>query len=323
MLRSLPPRKVAKTLALITVNVPIVFFVFNRPELTRRVLARIGEVKPKQMFIICDGPREFSRDLDKVDAVKRIIAEGIKWPCDIQYQYSSINLGCRERIVTGLDWVFSAVESAIILEDDCLPDKSFFGFAEEMLERFRDDPRVFHIGGNNFVKKSFASKESYAFSRYGHIWGWATWRRAWRLYESNLESWKNPETRTVIMNKLCLSDERGYWGSIFERCADEPSMQTTWDYQWTYTCWKHQAFSIYPSTHLVENIGQGIEATHTIDFNALFARRSETISFPLLHPVEVSENTLLDREVFRAVFMSERRLYQKVLGWLGRWIQTI
>ena len=300
-------------------NVPVVFLVFNRPELTRRVLSRIRKAQPKQLIVVCDGHRDcLKADLEKVSSVRQVISEEINWSCSVRYEYSPVNLGCRERIVSGLNWAFSQIEEAIILEDDCLPDPSFFLFAEEMLKRFRHDPRVFHIGGSNFTREKHVMRHSYAFSRYGHIWGWATWRRAWKLYESDLTSWKKPSERNMLMSGFQLADERGYWGSIFDRCAAHPVAQTTWDYQWTYACWKHCGLAVYPSTHLVENIGQGLEATHTVDFNPLFARRSEPISLPLVHPSVVSGDARLDREVFRAVFMNERFVTDKIWRRLQR-----
>ena len=163
-------------------NTPIVFIVFNRPELTRRVFASIREARPSKLLVVCDGPRSGRPDdREKVAAVRQVIANGVDWPCDVRREYSESNLGCRERVVSGLNWVFALVEEAIVLEDDCLPDASFFAFAEEMLARYRNDPRVLHIGGNNFTSDKYHLSHSYAFSRYGHIWGWATWRRAWEL----------------------------------------------------------------------------------------------------------------------------------------------
>ena len=300
-------------------RVPIVFLVFNRPELTARVLSVIREAKPHQLFVVCDGPRrDRHEDVEKVAAVRQLIADGVDWTCAVQYEYAFANMGCRERVVSGLNWAFSQVEEAIILEDDCLPDLSFFIYAEEMLERYRSDNRVFHIGGNNFTGDDYSMPHSYAFSRYGHIWGWATWRRAWQLYAGDLASWKNPLEKSALMAGLELADERGFWGSIFDRCADQPQAQTTWDYQWTYACWKHHGLAVYPSVHLVENIGQGAAATHTLDLNPLFARRSEPLSFPLSHPAVVAGDARLDREVFRAVFMGKRRWREKVWHGLRR-----
>lgn len=297
---------------------PVVFVVFNRPELTRRVFQRIREAKPSTLLVVCDGPRsDHLGDCGKVDEVRAIIANGVDWPCDVYYEYSIENLGCRERVASGLSWAFSRVEEAIILEDDCLPSPDFFHFAEEMLARYRDDLRVFHVGSNNFTGDETRLSESYGFSRYGHIWGWATWRRAWTLYEWDISSWKNPDTRREILMRFQLSDERGYWGSIFDRCSARPREETTWDYQWTYTCWKHEGLAIYPAVHLVQNIGLGTGSTHTHQANALFSKPSSDLPRPLTHPCVVEAQANLDRAIFRTVFMPKRPLGEKAWHYLA------
>ena len=144
---------------------------------------------------------------------------------------------------------------------------------------------------------------------------WATWRRAWQLYEWDVPSWKDPAIRRALLADFDLADERGYWGSIFDRCAAHPAEQTTWDYQWTYTCWKNGGLAVYPAVHLVQNIGQGMEATHTQRETPLFARAAAPMAFPLTHPAAVARDARLDREVFRAVFMGERPWQEKV--WRG------
>ena len=297
-------------------NTPVILFVFNRPELTSRVIARIRDAQPSTLLVVCDGPRFGNEDdNNKIAAIREIITHCVDWLCEVQCNFASINLGCRKRVVSGLNWGFSLVEEAVILEDDCLPEPSFFIFAEEMLARYRNNGRVFHIGGNNFTGDSFPIGNSYAFSRYGHIWGWATWRRAWKMYVWDLKSWNDISTRQELLSSLNLSDERGYWGSIFDRCAKMPTEQTTWDYQWTFACWRNKGLAVYPSVHLVENIGQGKSATHTFDINPIFARSPEQLTFPLRHPALVAADVRLDREIFRTVFMAERAWPKKV--WLA------
>ena len=270
------------------------------------------------MLVLCDGPRNgHPEDSAKVDEVRAIVANGVDWPCEVHREYAPWNLGCRERVASGLDWAFSQVEEAIILEDDCLPAPSFFTFAEEMLARYRDDSRVFHIGSNNFPGRAAPMRTSYSFSRYGHIWGWATWRRAWHHYEWDIDSWKDPATRRLILKGMPLSDERGYWGSIFDRCAAHPHDETTWDYQWTYTCWKHEGLAIYPSVHLVQNIGVGSESTHTHEASVLFSQPYSAMPLPLTHPSAVESDPFLDRAIFRTVFMPKRPWREKAWHYLA------
>jgi hypothetical protein len=298
---------------------PVIFLVFNRPELTARVFARIRDARPAKLFVVCDGPRaHVAGEAEKVNAVRDLIVRGIDWPCEVQRNFSETNMGCRARVSSGLNWAFSKTDEAIILEDDCLPDPTFFPFCEELLVRYRDDSRVLHIGANNFNANRGSLSASYHFSRYGHIWGWATWRRAWQLYEWDIRSWKEPAVRERLLARFDLPDERGYWGSIFDRVAADPEKQSTWDFQWTYTCWKHEGLAIYPNTHLVQNIGQGVGATHTQVENPVFSQPAAPLSFPLKHPAEFKRDAYSDRLTFRNVFMPERPLWQRVMNRLKR-----
>jgi hypothetical protein len=293
-------------------NTPVIFIVFNRPELTSRVFARIREARPFKLLVVCDGPRrDRPDDQEKVAAVRQVIAAGVDWPCDLRCEYSEANLGCRERVVSGLNWAFTQVEEAIILEDDCLPDTSFFPFCEELLARYRAEPKVMHIGGNNFLENRRSFSASYAFSRYGHSWGWATWRRAWRLFESDAHSWKVETIKQRVLGAFGLDDERGYWGSIFERCATVPSGGSVWDFYWTLTCWVHDGLAIYPAVNLVENIGIGVDATHTFGSASHLSVKAPGCRLPCTHPREIRASRWFDRAAFYSVYMTRTPLFTK------------
>lgn len=211
-------------------NTPVAFIVFNRPDLTRLTFEAIRKQQPAQLFLIADGQRS-GHPSDAVQCTEvRKIVERIDWPCEVRFNYSERNLGCKDRIVTGLDWVFSQVEQAIILEDDCLPHPDFFMFCEAMLHRYWDDSRVMVITGNNHQGGRRRGDASYYFSKYPHIWGWATWRRAWNLNDSTLAfwpSWKNSASwKKYIPDRL----ERTYWTDRFNEVRQ--GNQTIWSYQW-------------------------------------------------------------------------------------------
>lgn len=170
-------------------DTPIVFIIFNRPETTRKVFEKIALVRPKRLFVIADGPRESKLNEGEACAETRKIIDEINWNCDVHKIYSEINLGCKSRIVSGLNIVFDLTTEAIILEDDCIPDPSFFPYCESLLERYRNDERIGLISGNNFLFGDYDNFDSYYFSRYPHIWGWASWRRAWKKYDSQICQW--------------------------------------------------------------------------------------------------------------------------------------
>jgi hypothetical protein len=183
----------------------------------------------------------------------------VDWDCEVSTEFADKNLGCRRRVSSGLDWVFGQATEAIILEDDCLPHPSFFRYCESLLDRFREDERVMHLSGNNFQRGRSRTGDSYYFSRYCHIWGWATWRRAWRHYDVTMSSW--PTSRGLIRGTFSDEAEADFWAGLFDRVhAGEID---TWDYQWLYACWSQSGLAIVPDVNLVSNLGFGPEATHT------------------------------------------------------------
>jgi len=162
-----------------TPSAPVTFIIFNRPDKAAVVFEQIRKAKPQKLFIIGDGPRPGKPGEAEKVAEGRAIVDTVDWPCEVKTNFAPTNMGARRRVASGLDWVFSHVDETIILEDDCLPEQTFFPFCEELLERFRDDDRIAVISGNNHLKGTRVSPESYTFSGTGHTWGWATWKRVW------------------------------------------------------------------------------------------------------------------------------------------------
>jgi hypothetical protein len=280
---------------------PVALLVFNRPLHTTRVLARIREARPRTLFVIADGPRDgVPEDRVRCSDVRRIVEEGVDWPCELVKIYSDTNLGCGTRVSSGLNAVFNSVESAIILEDDCLPAPSFFLFCEELLRRYADNERVGQVAGCSFLKgKSSWHRESYYFSRYPHCWGWATWRRAWRRYDHQMTDW-HPEMPSNFWPKgLNDPKERRRWRTSFVSVLE--GKVDSWAYRWTYSLWRHNMLSANSRVNLVSNIGFGPEATHTRrgTFGGL---STEEAQFPLVHPSRVCADDLADTEVSRMVF---------------------
>ncbi len=194
-----------------TFETPVVLFVFNRPHTTRRVFEAIAQVRPARLLLVADGPRQDKAGEAEACQQVREIVSHVDWPCDVSTNFAESNLGCQERVISGLDWVFSLVEEAIILEDDCLPDLSFFPFCQELLERYRGDSRIAYITGTNLVEKYLNTDESYFFSQIGGIWGWATWRSEWQRYDRHLEDW--PELRKRKCSQKIFDQPKAvtYW----------------------------------------------------------------------------------------------------------------
>lgn len=282
-------------------NTPVVLIIFNRPDTTQRVFAAIRQAKPSKLLVIADGSRKNKfGEVEKCAAARKVI-EQVDWDCKVIMNYADINMGCKQRVSSGLDWVFNIVEEAIILEDDCLPHPTFFRFCEELLNYYRNDERIMAISGNNFQFGRKRTEDSYYFSRYNHCWGWATWRRAWQYYDIEMKLW------SVICEggwlKDILEDSRAvkYWTKIFQSTYDERI--DTWDYQWTFACWVQSSLSILPNVNLVSNIGFNPEATHTVERSCFADMAVEAMKFPLQHPLFLIRDAKADAFTQENIFM--------------------
>ncbi len=287
---------------------PVAFFIFKRPDTTEKVFLEIAKAKPPKLFVVADGPREDKPGEAQACAAARAIITRVDWDCEVLTNFSDVNIGGPRRFPSGLDWVFNQVEEAIILEDDCFPHPTFFRFCEELLERYRDDERVAMLSGDNFRFGRKRTAYSYYFSRYTHIWGWATWRRAWKNYDAGMKAW--PEIRDGGWLHDFLDDKRAvrYWSGIFNDIYT--GKRNHWDYRWTFTCWQHGALTILPNVNLVSNIGFGEYATNTKGENIFSAMKTEPMEFPLIHPPfllrDSEADTFTERNLFpNTTFTSE------------------
>jgi hypothetical protein len=277
---------------------PVAFFVFNRPQLTERVFAAIAAARPPRLLVVADGPRaDHPEDPDLV-ARTRAVIDGVDWPCEVRRCYSDVNLGCRIRVSSGLDWVFSQVDRAIIIEDDCLPDQTFFPFAEALLERYEHDERVHMIAGTNALAPERFSPDSYYFSRCYTVWGWATWARAWSHYDLAMARWPEVRDDHWLEQLLGGETEARIAREIFD--ATHAGRVPTWDFQWVFSSWLAGGVSITPEVNLVSNLGYGELATNERrEDHPLAARPTSPMQFPLRHPADVKVLQNADRAVWR------------------------
>lgn len=290
-----------------TFTTPVALLVFNRPEVTARVFAAIREARPERLLVVADGPRaDRPTDRDKCAAVREIV-EQVDWPCKVDRLYAETNLGCRRRVASGLEWVFCMVEEAIILEDDCLPAPSFFRFCQEMLAEYRDDERVMMVSGSNMLGEWKSAVQSYHFSYYGGIWGWACWRRAWRHYDVDMPLWHDPEIRERVRDVLGLPRHFRLRAKAFDKTA--AGTIDTWDYQWSFARLMQSGLTVVPAVNLISNIGFGREATHTKNPRATVANLEVT---PCRFPLVVNRFVAVDR-AYDIAFM-EMMLAQQSLS---------
>jgi hypothetical protein len=304
---------------------PVVFIIFKRIETTAKVFSEIAKAKPKKLFVIADGPRPDKTDEAELCAQTRAIINNVDWDCDVETNFSEINMGCALRISSGLHWVFERAEAAIILEDDCLPQQTFFPYCEELLQRYWNDTRIFNISGSHLPWYKKRVNTSYFFSANPHIWGWATWKRAWKYYDIKLSFW--PELKNGDWLVDCLDypkKELKYFLKMYQHLYDTREKPFTWDYQWGLCCNVQSASSIVPTANMVSNIGFGIGESHSnAGKNICSDNPTEPINFPLVHPSYMINDALYDKESFKFLFdASLRRKIARFLDNPGEFIRN-
>lgn len=281
-------------------KVPILFLLFNRPDLAQIVFNTIRAIRPEKLFISVDGPR-LNNSSDELACGKcREFTKQVDWECEVKTLFQTLNLGCKVGVSSAINWFFSEVEEGIILEDDCLPDLSFFPFCAELLEKYRDDTRIMMISGDNFLLSKEEVKYSYYFSRYHFIWGWATWRRAWKLYDVNMTNWPILVDDCNFLFQFSKRREQRYWENILNYIFQ--GKIDTWDYQWALTKWVNNGLTICPKVNLIKNIGFTKEATHTKREVLVANLESYEIPFPIIHPPFCFQDQFLDSIAFRNFF---------------------
>ena len=264
-------------------NIPILFVIFKRKDVSLRAFRIIKEVHPAKLYIACDGPRNnIAGEKELVETTRKAILDEIDWECDVHTKFQKENLGCSQGVLTAINWLFENEERGIIIEDDCVMRKSFFPFVEEMLNRYANDARIGLIDGANYIEH-IKIPDSYVFSRYKSTNGWATWRRAWKLMDMEV-SWRGtPYEASVIKNMGYKSKDVRYWNYRIK--AVDHKEVSAWDWQWYFTLAANNMLGITPKYNLTTNIGFGEGATHTTE-NAIPKHYISTkeLTFPLTHP---------------------------------------
>lgn len=267
-------------------NTPILLLVFKRPDLTQKVFDRVRQVQPKQLFISADGARAHKAgEAEQVEATRRIF-EKVDWDCEVHTLYRDSNLGCRMAVSGGINWFFEHVERGIILEEDCIPDLTFFQFAEEMLERFEGNDEVMSISGLNLIQDQTQDiATSYLFTKFVFYWGWATWRSAWQKMDVDMNRFPEFVEKKYISRLLKDKDAQKY---ILQKFHETHTKQNdSWAYAWFYSCILHDGLAVVPKNNLIQNEGFGEQATHTKTPEAAFQAKSNALTFPLMHPKKI------------------------------------
>lgn len=268
----------------------------------------LEKVSPPRLYLFADGPRTEKAGEAELCAETRKVAEAyIRWPCEVIRRYSDKNLGLKNSIESGLDFVFQREEFAAVLEDDCVPKPEFFLFCEHGDDHYASDERIGAVTGNCFLPAEIHLPHSYYYSKYPHCWGWATWKSRWEKYERQSHPWLG--YRTLFPE--CTAQEEDYWNKIYGRIHQFDS----WAYRWQANCWRKKYLCVYPSQNLVVNTGFGAESTHTRDATTIIPwERHHHLEFPLRCPKQIEASTKLDLAVFNLAFLrmeNKRNLWQK------------
>ncbi len=279
------------------IDTPVLLLIYNRPELTRRVFDEVRRQQPRELYAVADGPRRSRPGDDERCRTTRAILDEVDWPCRVERLFADENLGCRNRVASGLRWFFEHVERGIVLEDDCVPHPSFFGFCEALLDRYGDDPRVMHVAGANFQQGRRWGDGSYYASSYPTIWGWATWRRAFRHYDLDMADYPAYRGSGRLGARITGLRDRAYWLGTFQMMHER--RVDTWDHAWTFAMWNHDGVALAPNANLVTNVGFGGDATHTTRANDGAFDLPGVDAGPIVHPSRLTVETAADRETLR------------------------
>lgn len=283
------------------VDVPVALIFFNRPAVFEKVFDCVRNAKPSMLFLIQDGARS-DRPNDEIGVQKcREICNQIDWECKVYKDFSDVNLGCGKRVFTGITNAFKIVDRLVIIEDDITFSSSFLPFCSDLLERYKDDQRIWQISGMNHFGVYEDCNKDYFFSRGGAIWGWATWKRVWDEIDWNLSPCEDSYiNKTLLRNGYqrkygeLLTSKSKYVRDMI-KSGKSPSF---WSFHVLYYSYIQNRLVLVPKYNLTSNIGLDVEATHTTgslntmtkDTQSLFYVPVFDYNFPLNHPKYVLDD---------------------------------
>lgn len=290
-------------------NTPILLIAFNRLDTTKQVFNSIRRQKPNHLYISSDGPRtHIPEESNKINELRDYLLKNIDWNCQVKKLFHSENKGCGPAVNEAISWVFSHEEKCIILEDDTLPDDSFYKFCDELLEKYKSDDRIGLISGNNHIGFK-PENDSYIFSKFKFTWGWATWRRAWENMDCDMKFLKSSKD-SIVSNMGYKEESAEIWNKKIEDLNH--NRVNTWDYQWFLSLSAQNQLTIFPSKNLVANIGFGDNATHTTGMAPDSFTQKHEIKFPLKHPEYIVPNINFEKK-YENIMVFTRPLWKKLL----------
>jgi len=240
---------------------PVLFLIFNRPDLVQQSFATIRAARPSQLFFAADGPRADREGEAELCDQTRQIVDHVDWPCEVKTLFRNRNLGCEQAVSEAISWFFQHVEQGIILEDDCVASPAFFDYCSVALDVYRNQVNVMHIGGASFLPASTALNARAYCSKLMHCWGWATWRRAWERFDFHMQCSSKVIDRQLRNVYGASCEEQQFWREMFELIRT--GALNTWDWRWQRSIWENSGLCIVPRQNLVANVGFDARASHT------------------------------------------------------------
>lgn len=269
-------------------NVPILFLIFNRPDTTARVFEAIRAARPERLYIAADGPRAGREAEIELCAETRRITAAVDWPCEVTTLFREEHMGCGRAVSSAISWFFNSEPEGVILEDDCLPGVDYFPYCSELLAKYRHEEKVMFIGSTNFQGSIKRGDASYYFSSYSHVWGWASWRRAWEKNDFEQRNITRGEFEAIVKERFLTKAEQVYWHFIFRQMLKHKI--DTWDYQWQFSIWRSGGITVIPNCNLVSNIGYS--GTHSGDEGDMHMNMPTSAILPIVH----NKGLIVDRE---------------------------
>jgi hypothetical protein len=296
--------------------------IFNRPDVTFRVFERIRQAKPKYLFISADGPRpDRPGEKELCDACRSVVTK-IDWDCELKTLFREENIGCGKGVSEAINWLFRHTDKGIILEDDCLPDLSFFTFCTELLHYYENEKSIMHISGNNSQLGKKRNSYSYYYSKYPHIWGWATWKRAWDLFQYDLSKTNVDAVSAGIFQHYHFSaEEKIYWSQAFDTM--QRGAIDTWDIQWTFSCWANGGITVVPNVNLISNIGFDTDATHTKSKESKLSNLPTGNIKQIVHPPNIVIDVKADDFTFSKYNLGKPDTFSRISAWAKKMVPDV
>lgn len=294
------------------ITAPVLLIGFNRPDVIKQSFDFIRKAKPQKLYVAIDGARKQKPNEDQlVEEVKQIV-KNVDWDCETHYKFNNENRGAELTVSTAVSWVLENEEYVIVLEDDIIAPLSFLNFAQEMLLKYANNESIYMISSCQPTPINMPNNEDYLFGIYGHIWGWATWKRAWKNFDLNINDFDDFLKSGNINNLVQNNTEKKRWLSTINQMKRRGKGNNTWDICWGYIRFKERGLSIIPRVHLSSNIG--VDGLHSKGQTSAHYREFDDNFVATVHPKEIIQNREYDKYHFENHINRRPSLIQRAFG---------